>query len=280
MVIVSAAAGVVLLAAAKSERAIESQYGRIEIRRTDEGQVLLIDGLPQTGLPRDAVIAPWEGLRHGYLVETALLAHPEARDALIIGLGAALAPRLLEAHGVRCLSVEIDPAVVEVARREFGFEGKVAVADGRRYLAGSHEKWDLIVIDVCTSERLPWHIFTAEGLRAARARLKPDGLVAIQFIGDDGPWSAALYRTVRHVFGSAVILAPRTWRMPVGPRLILAGLAPITPPGRERRDERLPWEWIVPRSKGPLLTDDHFPAEMDWARTAALWRRIYGFGKD
>ena len=219
----------------------------------------------------------WKGLEYGYLLEVALLlrGHPPPRHALVIGLGAGLAPRTLELHGVRCESVEIDPSVVEVAREEFDFRGTVHVADGRSYLRRSRREWDMIVLDVCTSDRLAFHLFTVEALETARGRLAPGGILAIQFIGDDGPWSASVARTVREAFGSAIVIAPRLQTGPVGPQWVFAGRTPIPPPPRESEGPGadVPWRVVNIEGRGALLTDDHFPAEIDWARTAALWRR-------
>ena len=41
-----------------------------------------------------------------------------------------------------------------------------------------------------------WHLFTLEAMQLLRGRLAADGVLVIQFIGDDGPWSASLVRTV------------------------------------------------------------------------------------
>ena len=255
--------------------AIQSRHGQIEIRAIGDTPTLLIDGMPQTAMP--AHVRRWKGLGRGYLLEVALLlhGHPPPRDALVIGLGAGLAPRTLELHGVKCESVEIDPRVIELAREEFGFRGTVHVADGRSFLRGSRREWDLIVLDVCTSERLAMHLFTVEALALVRERLAPRGILAIQFIGGDGPWTASLARTVRKVLGSAIVIEPRLQTGPVGPRWVLASQTPIPPPPREAEGPGadVPWRVVDVEGRGLLLTDDHFPAELDWARTAALWRR-------
>lgn len=265
---------------------IQSAYGQIELRRLDGGRVLLIDGLPQSGLTGE--IAPGEGLRHGYLLEMALFVGRRPRDALVVGLGAALAPRLLEANGVACESVEIDPEVVRLVRRELGFDGVVHVADGRVFLAQSRRQWDLIVLDVCTSDRLAMHLFTIEAMRTVRESLSPDGICAMQFIGDDGPWSAAVLRTVRRVFPSAVCVAPAlgpvgAWvNGPVGPRWIFAGRDALAPPPDFDADAPVaamdtspPWRVVALPEGGAVLTDDHFGAEHDWRRAAVRWRRSY-----
>lgn len=116
----------------KPDAVVQSWYGQLEIVDTPTARMLLIDGLPQTGLPADLVRG--DGLKCGYLLEAALFLRPKPTRALVIGLGAGLAPRLLAAHGIDCVSVEIDPNVVDIARSKFGFVGRTTLADGRVFL--------------------------------------------------------------------------------------------------------------------------------------------------
>ena len=261
-------------------KVIQSRHGQLEVRRTEAGRLLLIDGLPQTGLPGELTVTgilPGDGLRYGYLLEVARIMRPRAESGLVVGLGAGLAPRLLAAHGMQCETVEIDPAVVELARRQFGFSGRVAVADGRRFLAAATRQWDLIFLDVCTADRLPWHLFSVEALQIARDRLAPGGILVIQFIGDDGPWAAGLARTARTVFGNVQILVAPAHLAVVGPRWLFAsaGRLPPLPDDLFFPGQRAPWQRVCLPDQGSLLTDDHFPAELPWAATARQWRSLY-----
>lgn len=268
--------GLVMICAAvwgacQTDGTIQSRYGQIEVRR-DSTRVMLIDGLPQAGIPEN--IEPWSGLHQGYMLEAALIAHPYARRALVIGLGGGLAPRLLAAHGIECEGVELDPEVVEVARREFGLPNSipVTVADGRAFLDRTNRYWDLIVIDVCTSERLAAHCFTVEFMELAKQRLTPDGVLAIQLIGDRAEWSASVRRTVATAFEYTALIEADAFPMPIGPEWIIAG-APLP---NETPGANMPFRVIEVRNDaGELLTDDRFPAEPRWNRAAAAWRQIY-----
>ena len=64
---------------------------------------------------------------------------------------------------------------------------------------------------------------------------------------------------------------------PVGPRWLFAarGYPPGVPDELLFPDVPPPWQIVRPAEGGLLLTDDHFPAEVHWARIAMQWRRLY-----
>lgn len=260
----------------EQNRVIQSLHGQLEVRSDPLATTLLIDGLPQTGLPEH--LAPGDALGYGYLLEMSLPTRPAAKTALVVGLGGGLAPRILDTHGVKCRSIEIDPAVADIARREFQFTGDVILGDARTVLTRDRTRYDLIFLDACTADRLPWHLFTLEALELLRARLAADGVLVIQFIGDDGPWSASLVRTLRGAFGRGhcVLLAPRADRGAVGPRWLFAGRdgLPQLPGGPPRPARAASWRCLELPGDGLLLTDDHFAAEFAWAESARRWRGL------
>src|SRR5258708_13034877 len=82
-----------------------------------------------------------------------LLYRPEPSSVLLVGLGGGALVRFLNHYfpDVHLDVVEIDPAVVEVARDYFGTRPvpgtRILVADGRDFLARSSERYDLILLD-------------------------------------------------------------------------------------------------------------------------------------
>jgi spermidine synthase len=266
---------------AKQSRVVESFFGELEVQANEVATVLTIDGLQQTAVPKR--LAPGDALGYGYLLELATAMKPDIKSAMVIGLGGGLAPRVLVMHGIRCATVEIDPQVIEIARREFAFTGDVTVGDGRAVLARTSERYDLIFLDACTADRLPWHLFTLEAMRLVRDRLAPTGMLTIQFIGDDGPWSASLVRTVDAAFGPhrSMVLASAAASSPVGLRWLFVGRdATLRPPSDAKTHGRFArWRQIDLRASGWLLTDDHFPAELAWAETALQWRDLTARGR-
>ena len=265
----AALAGIARWPGGVSARVVESPYGQIEVRGDATERRLLVDGLPQTSLP-PGEIAPGDALRRGYLLELAFFGRP-MREALVIGLGGGLVTRILNAHGVHWHAVELDPEIVKIAREEFALPlppESVTVGDGRQFLARNSATFDLIVVDVCTADRLPEHLFTREALALMRSRLRPGGILALQFVSDDGEFAASLRATARSVFPDPIIV--RTRDPAPAPRWMLASATPLPPiaPGA-------PFDALPETSGGQILTDDHFAAECAWARTAQQWRGGY-----
>jgi hypothetical protein len=84
------------------------------------------------------------------------------------------------------LFVELDPAVIEVARTSFhyleeaGQSAKVLEGEGRRWLSSDAPGgYAMIVIDAFNGDAVPTHLLTAEALRAAASQLRPGGIIAI-----------------------------------------------------------------------------------------------------
>ena len=110
--------------------------------------------------------------------------------------------------------VELDPVVVDVARRYFrlppdGPRLHTTVEDGRRYLTRTDRKWDVIVIDAFYSDAIPFHMATLEFMELLRTRLAQDGVVVTNVIGSiSGSGSElfrSIFRTYRTGFPSVVV---------------------------------------------------------------------------
>tara|TARA_R110002110_G_scaffold248571_7_gene464731 strand:+ start:92 stop:991 length:900 start_codon:yes stop_codon:yes gene_type:complete len=160
-----------------------------------------------------------------------LLINPEPERVLIIGLGGGSIPVALnEMYPDAVIDVvEIDEAVVRVARRFFNFQEneklKVHVADARVYTkrAGLQgKKYDLIILDAFTGDYIPEHLMTKEYLEETQALLADPGvLVANTFSTSD------LYDhesvTYSEVFGQFF-----NFKMPnTGNRVIIASSQPL-----------------------------------------------------
>ncbi|MBE3558853.1 MAG: fused MFS/spermidine synthase [Ktedonobacteraceae bacterium] len=102
----------------------------------------------------------------------------------IIGLAAGtIARQFTQVYGpVAIDGVEIDPAIVEVGRKYFDMNEPnlhVYVQDGRAFLATTHAKYDVVVIDAFQQPYIPFQLTTREFFNEVRDHLSPGGVVAL-----------------------------------------------------------------------------------------------------
>ena len=155
-----------------------------------------------------------------------LMANPGARRVLVIGLGGGVIPAAMRRidPDLRIDVVELDPAVVAVAKRYFGFREDprlhTFIGDGRVFVrrqARAGIRYDLIVIDAYERVYVPEHLMTREFIGEVKSLLAPHGVVASNTFarGPLAPYEAATYQSV---FDDT-----RTVEMSMGNRIILAG---------------------------------------------------------
>jgi len=163
------------------------------------------------------------------------LFHPEAKEALVIGLASGVTVGALAKHPLdRIEIVEIEPAVVEASRAFDGVSGaplddrrvRVTIADGRRYLAQTRENFDLIVSEPSN----PWlsmsaRLFTREFFTLASKRLGPDGVLVqwLPLYGLNSSQFQALLRTLLDVFPEIAL-----FRVAEGDLVAIASKRPLT----------------------------------------------------
>jgi spermidine synthase len=160
------------------------------------------------------------------MVLTGAMVVQEPQRILVIGLGGGSIPRAFQYlyPDVHVTSVEIDPAVVEVAETYFGFtEGPqqdIEVADGRVWIKRAlrrETRYDLIVLDAFNGDYIPEHLLTREFLLEARELLSEGGVVVANTFS-----TSRLYDAESVTYASAF-----DWMLNVkrdrGNRIIIAG---------------------------------------------------------
>jgi spermidine synthase len=79
-------------------------------------------------------------------------------------------------------SVELDPAIVDLAHKYFGIRDepnfRVVSEDGRKFLTNSKERYDIILIDAYRGPFVPFHLLTQEFYRVVKDHLADGGVVA------------------------------------------------------------------------------------------------------
>lgn len=139
----------------------------------------------------------------------ALYLNPHPRNILIIGLGGGVLPTALSRMlpDAKIDIVEIDPAVVAVAKQFFGFDPgqsvRVFEEDGRVFVkrtGKTDQRYELIMLDAFDHEYIPEHLLTREFLLEVKALLTTNGVLAANTFS-----SSRLYHhestTYQSVFG-------------------------------------------------------------------------------
>ncbi|MDR0577718.1 MAG: fused MFS/spermidine synthase [Candidatus Accumulibacter sp.] len=126
---------------------------------------------------------------------------PWPRNALMIGLGAGSLPKFIyhRLPGTRITVVEIDPQVEIIARLYFKLPDdplrlRVAIGDGARFMLQDGEHYDCILVDGFDKDGKAGVLDTEPFYQACRARLSPDGLVAVNLLGRSRGFAASAAR--------------------------------------------------------------------------------------
>lgn len=204
---------------------------------------------------------------------------PQTKKVAIIGGGALSYPRhFIQAFPGNDIDVvEIDPSLVSIATRYFGFNKdpriRISHQDGRTFLNNGEGNYNVIILDVFSFKNMPFQLTTKEALQKAYTKLTKKGVVIENLISSfEGPNSKFFrseYWTFKSTFPS--VLAFKFFRG-VDPTLtqniILVGI---------KGEDKLTSNWIASKpffihlSKNiwtkeipndlPILTDDFAPVE-------------------
>ena len=253
----------------------ESAYQYIQVlQRSDGSRVLRLN----EGIVNHSVWRPDTVLTGGewdmFLVVPPLLDHPPERMLVIGNAGGTTARAFGELYpDVEIDGVEIDPKVTEVGRRYLGLGDNprlhVVTADGRPYLAGTDERYDIIAVDAYHQPYIPFYLATEEFFRLVRDHLAPGGAVALNVaaVPRDERLSDALGTTMLTQFPSVW-----RWRALEFNQLLLAFPEQVSQAELESRIAAISpaAESLVPEFRARLspmgrtgepLTDDRAPVE-------------------
>jgi spermidine synthase len=137
---------------------------------------------------------------------------PRIDQVLCIGVGVGIVPMEFAREGTRVDAVEINPAVVPVARQFFGFEPErlnLVIADGREFLNRCTNRYDAVVMDAFLGDSSPSHLMTREAFEAIRKVLRPEGVLVINTFAElergEDFFAASLAKTLGSVFAGVRI---------------------------------------------------------------------------
>jgi len=121
-----------------------------------------------------------------------LLFCPKPREVLMVGLGGGSMARFIHQHmpDTRVTVVEINPAVVTVARKYFHFPEEderleILVGDGAEVVPSRPASCDVLVIDGFVNGKAPDALCTRSFYEAAFAALRESGVMVVNFMADD-----------------------------------------------------------------------------------------------
>lgn len=284
-----------LLAASPTGAAVQVLYEKFSpyhhIRVGDSGglRVLYFDNTTQTQM---AITNPLQG--HFTYTEMFQLPRLWVRpmtEVCMIGLGGGSTQRAYAHYcpEVRVDTVELDRAVIEVARQFFfvtnGPKHRIINEDGRLYLRRATNRYDAILLDAYSGSRyggcIPHHLATKEFFLLCKERLATNGVLAYNVIGESGGWGgkavAAMHRTLGAVF-------PNVYGFKAPDSMNIVFLA-VQAPKRANRDQIIAAARLVLQSSAaphptlalraaalresppvgadtaPVLTDDFSPIE-------------------
>jgi len=119
----------------------------------------------------------------------AMLPDRAPREALLLGLaGGTIAHLLVGAHGpLPIIGVDDDPAVVAVARTQFGLDlpnVEIVLADAFAFAATCPRRFDLVCVDLFRDGQIPARVCSSAFLTRVRRLLRPNGLATFNLARD------------------------------------------------------------------------------------------------
>jgi len=164
----------------------DSYYNTISVLQSKDGIRHMVFGykhhryIESTYNPAD----PMElQLRYMQLMTLGAVYDANPHNVLSIGMGAGQVSSYLltTLPQIQYTEVELDPEVVRLARKDFGYRDMprrmVVVEDGRKFLMGHPDSFDLIMLDAYRGSFVPFHLLTREFYIEVKKHLTPGGIV-------------------------------------------------------------------------------------------------------
>jgi len=229
---------------------VYSPYQLLEIGRSEDTGLTLISAAGHYYQRiydySDAQDPRWSKV-HGYY-DFPYKAHPKLANVAVVGAGTGNdVAAALRAGAEHVEAIEIDPAIQltgKLSHPEKPYSDPrvhAEINDARSFLRNTKQTFDLVVYGLLDSHtllsqgssvRLDSFVYTVEGLREARARLKPDGVLSLSFSVLSDGLGRKIYLMLQQAFdgrppicvkagydGSIIFLESndKTWSLP--PRL-------------------------------------------------------------
>ncbi|NBV23143.1 MAG: methyltransferase domain-containing protein [Proteobacteria bacterium] len=215
----------------------------------------------------------------------------QIKDVLCIGMGVGIVPMEFAHEGAKVDVVEINGAVVGVAKDHFDLEPEklnITIGDGRQFVNAATKQYDAVILDAFLGDSSPSHLMTQEAFTAMRRVLRPNGVLVINSFGDfdEGKdyFTASLHKTLKSVFGDVRIHASgngnvffvATPAKELKQRRTMNIEAMYPTVRQQARDALAGIKETDPKS-GIVLTDDFNPVDFHDAKNREQFRRQLAF---
>src|SRR5271169_2692670 len=204
---------------------VYSPYQLVEIGTDQDTGLTLIRAAGHYYQHIQNVAARQSGGNPGYY-DFPYKAHPVLTDVAVVGSGTGNdVAAALRAGAGHVDAIEIDPVIIRVGQERHPDQPyadprvRVINNDARSSLRESTDKYDLIVYGLLDSHtllsqgssvRLDSFVYTIEGLREARGRLKPDGMMSLSFTVLSDALGRKIYLMLQEVFDGGIQLCLRS----------------------------------------------------------------------
>lgn len=195
----------------------DSLYHRIRVEEDEESRSIYFDRTLQSAM--DLSDPTRLTLLYSQYASLGLAFRPAAKNALIIGLGGGSIPKKYhkEFPSLEIDVAEIDPEVVEAAKRYFHFKEaknlRVYAQDGRLFVTRTSNRYDLMLLDAYFSDTIPFHLTTREFFQTAHQKLSGEGVLVINVIGaitgPGGKITRSIVKTLRPIFPQIYVFPTR-----------------------------------------------------------------------
>ena len=195
----------------------DTQYHRISVTQDKTERHLRFDRSHQSAMDLNDPFS--SGIRYPDYLHLPMALKPDAKRVLVLGLGGGTVTKRYwrDYPGVRVDTVEIDPAVVDVAKRYFELPTdpriRIFTQDARRYVQRNSVTYDIVIVDAYYADSLPFHLTTTEFFREVKAHMSPDGIVAYNCIGSVEGERSRLFRSM---YRTASDVWTNVWAFPIG----------------------------------------------------------------
>ena len=193
----------------KGEIVYETQTPYQELQVVDSGdtRTLYLDGQRHSAMDLDNPNRHvFDYTRYFHLP---MLMNDDVDRVLFIGGGGFTGPKRFAAeYNVTVDVAEIDPEVIDAAKRYFGVEESERLnihnEGGRQFLRETDHTYDLIVLDAYKKDKVPFEMTTVEFMELANDRLSAEGVLFANLIsapsGSASKFYRAEYKTMKRAF--------------------------------------------------------------------------------